>query len=57
MQFIPVTTTKLTSSVFVDDHLINSLIDTRRKLHHPTRREIAITFDLPWEGTGSGDQV
>ena len=40
--------------LFVDDHLIESLRDARRQLHHPTPREIAIVHDAPWEGAGSG---
>lgn len=40
--------------LFVDGHLIESLKETRRQLHHPTPREIAITHDAPWEGAGSG---
>ena len=40
--------------LFVDDYLIESLTDARRTLHHPTPREIAITFEQPWEGAGSG---
>lgn len=40
--------------MFVDDHLIGSLRDARRQLHHPTPREIAIVHDAPWEGAGSG---
>lgn len=40
--------------MFVDDHLIESLTDARRQIHHPTPREIAIVHDAPWEGAGSG---
>ena len=40
--------------LFVDDHLIGSLQDARRQLHHPTPREIAIVHDAPWEGAGCG---
>ena len=40
--------------LFVDDHLIASLRDARRQLHHPVPREIAIEHDAPWEGAGSG---
>ncbi len=40
--------------LFVDDHLIETLRDARRQLHHPTPREIAIVHDAPWEGAGSG---
>ena len=40
--------------LFVDDHLIESLRDARRQLHHPVPREVAIVHDAPWEGAGSG---
>jgi hypothetical protein len=39
--------------LFVDDYLIESLRDARRQMHHPIPREIAITHDAPWEGSGS----
>ena len=40
--------------LFVDGHLIESLKDARRQLHHPMPREVAIVHDAPWEGAGSG---
>jgi len=40
--------------LFVDDHLVHSIKNARRQLHHPTPREIAISHDAPWEGAGSG---
>jgi len=40
--------------LFVDQHLIETLIHARLTLHHPTAREIAIRFDQPWEGNTSG---
>lgn len=40
--------------LFVDQHLIGSLRNARRQLHHPTPREIAIVHDAEWEGAGSG---
>ncbi|MCA8996333.1 MAG: hypothetical protein KDA80_05105 [Planctomycetaceae bacterium] len=40
--------------LFIDDLLIDSLIDARRDLHHPVPREVAIVHDAPWEGAGSG---
>jgi len=41
--------------LFVDDALIESLTaGARTVLHHPEAKEIAITHDAPWEGTGSG---
>jgi hypothetical protein len=40
--------------LFVDQHLIEKLDGGRLMLHHPQPREIAITFDQPWEGNTSG---
>ena len=40
--------------LFVDAHLIESLKDARRQLHHPIPQAIAIVNDAPWEGAGSG---
>jgi len=40
--------------LFVDNTLIQSLSKARRVLHHPTPREIVLTCDAPWEGSGSG---
>lgn len=40
--------------LFVDEALIGSLTNARPQLHDPVPREIAITLDAPWEGTGSG---
>ena len=40
--------------LFVDGHIIESLKEARRQLHHPTPREVAIVHDAPWEGAGSG---
>ena len=40
--------------LFVDDHVIESLTgEAQLRLHRPTRREIAIVFDAPWEGNNS----
>ena len=41
--------------LFVDQALIERL-DGRAelRLHHPTPREVAITFEKPWEGNASG---
>lgn len=36
--------------LFVDDYLIASMKGARQLLHHPTPREIVMTFDKPWEG-------
>ena len=35
--------------LFVDELLIDELRGARLRLHHPERREIAMTFDAPWE--------
>lgn len=35
---------------FVDDWLIQSMTNVSLRLHHPTRREVALEFDAPWEG-------
>jgi len=35
--------------LFVDDLLIAELRDARLQLQHPERREVAMTFDAPWE--------
>ena len=41
--------------LFVDEYLIGSKTgDISLKLHEPTPREIALTFDQPWEGNTSG---
>ncbi len=41
--------------LFVDDYLIQELQDDiALRLNHPIPREIVITHDAPWEGTGSG---
>jgi len=41
--------------LFVDSFLVDSLTgDVRRQLHHPTPREIVLTFDRPWEGQYCG---
>jgi hypothetical protein len=39
--------------LFVDHYLIDSLKEARLKLHHPTPREVALSFDAPWEGISS----
>jgi len=36
--------------LFVDDHLIEKMTDTRLVLHRPVPREVAIVHDAPWEG-------
>jgi hypothetical protein len=35
--------------LFVDDLLIESLHGARLQLHRPERREVALSFDAPWE--------
>lgn len=41
--------------LFVDDFLIGTMTgQAGQRLHHPQPREIAITHDAPWEGSGSG---
>ena len=41
--------------LFVDDYLLEKLAgDARRTLYHPTPKELALTHEEPWEGTGSG---
>lgn len=40
--------------LFVDDYLIDSMTNVTLKMHEPVRREVAITFDRPWEGNGGG---
>ena len=41
--------------LFVDDFLIGKMSgSTRQELHHPQPKEIVITHDAPWEGSGSG---
>lgn len=41
--------------LFVDDYLVGEVKgEARQRMHHPVPREIALTHDQPWEGTGSG---
>lgn len=40
--------------LFVDDFLVEKLVGSAtQKLHHPQAREIVMTHDEPWEGSGS----
>ena len=39
--------------LFVDYYLIDSLNGAQLKLHHPTRQNVALCFDAPWEGSVS----
>jgi hypothetical protein len=36
--------------LFVDDYLIETMKGVSLKLHHPQPKEVAISFDHPWEG-------
>ncbi len=41
--------------LFVDGHLIDRFTGkAEQRLHHPVPREIALSHDAPWEGTGCG---
>jgi hypothetical protein len=39
--------------LFVDRYLIDTMTGAQLKLHHPTRQNVALCFDAPWEGTSS----
>ena len=43
--------------LFVDDFLIDTMHGVRRRLQHPTPREIALDLDKPWEGNESIDDT
>ena len=36
--------------LFVDDFLIDKMVDARLELHHPVAREVAIDHNEAWEG-------
>jgi hypothetical protein len=36
--------------LFVDDYLIAKMDKTELRLHRPATREVAVSFDKPWEG-------
>jgi hypothetical protein len=36
--------------LFVDDWLIETMSNTRLKMHTPVRKEVVFNFDAPWEG-------
>ena len=40
--------------LFIDDYLIDQLSGAELRLHHPEPKEIAMEYDAPWEGSGSG---
>jgi len=39
--------------LFVDDHLVDGMTGGQLRLHQPTRREIVMVHDEPWEGNAS----
>lgn len=39
--------------LFVDGYLIDRMLGVTRKLHSPQPRDVAITFDSPWDGSCS----
>ena len=44
--------------LFVDDFIIDCLGgEAELRLHHPSRREVVIKHDSPWEGTASGNHT
>ena len=40
--------------LFVDDHLVAEMKNVQLTVHRPTREEIAVNCDKPWEGNGCG---
>ena len=40
--------------LLVDGFLVDRMVNTTRVLHRPQAREVAMTFDQPWEGNTSG---
>ena len=40
--------------MFVDPYLIDETFSVSLRLNHPRKENVAITFDQPWEGRGSG---
>ena len=40
--------------LFIDDYMIDSMKNVELKMHEPVRREVSMTFDKPWEGSGCG---
>ena len=44
----------LRRELFVDDWLIENMHGLSLKLHSPVKREVALRFDAPWEGSTSG---
>ena len=40
--------------LLIDDHLIGETKNVQLLVHQPTREELAIDFDKPWEGNGCG---
>jgi hypothetical protein len=39
--------------LFVDEWLIDNMVNAQLSLHSPTSREVAVAFDAPWEGRNS----
>lgn len=40
--------------LFIDDHLVDTMKSVQLLVHQPTREEIAVDCDKPWEGNGCG---
>lgn len=40
--------------LFVDTHLVDEMTNVQLMVHQPTREEIAVECDQPWEGNGCG---
>lgn len=40
--------------LFIDDHLVSEMKNVELLVHQPTREEIAVDYDKPWEGNGCG---
>ncbi len=40
--------------LLVDEYLIETMQGAALRLHNPVPREVAMVFDRPWEGSGSG---
>jgi len=40
--------------LFLDRHLLAELRDVSLRLHEPTPREVALSFDQPWDGPFAG---
>lgn len=40
--------------LFIDDHLVGEMKNVQLLVHQPTREDIAVDCDKPWEGNGCG---